>query len=231
MAGPRVSGPAHETTGGRGRDAPMRNMVFALLALLSLAACGAESVWAPDEAVEAVRYRHDGPPRLTLFTMKAISTGAGTHTALMINAPEERIIFDPSGPFKASNMVERNDVLHGATPDFERKFIASYTQKRYYFTTQELDVSPEVAQQAYRLAITNGAVPNAQCATSTANLLNKLPGMEFIKPAMSPVKLQNQFAQVPGVRAQTFRGKFIGPEEERRVELIPVTDEELGKGR
>ena len=47
----------------------MRSLVLALAASLTLAGCAAESVWAPDEEVARAAYRHDGPPRLTLYTM------------------------------------------------------------------------------------------------------------------------------------------------------------------
>ncbi len=74
----------------------MRRAFLAILAVLSLAGCAADPVWAPEEAVRAVQYRHPGPPRLTLFTMISNDTGSGGHTSLMINA-SQRVIFDPLG--------------------------------------------------------------------------------------------------------------------------------------
>ena len=50
----------------------MLRKCFAVLALLVLAACGggtASAPFAPDSAVMAARYVHDGPPAVTLFTV------------------------------------------------------------------------------------------------------------------------------------------------------------------
>ena len=62
----------------------MRHLILALCAATLLGGCAAERVWAPDEAVARAAYRHDGPPRLTLFTMINNRTGAGAHTSLMV---------------------------------------------------------------------------------------------------------------------------------------------------
>ena len=51
----------------------MRRIALVLLMPLFLAACGAESTWAPDDAVQRALYRHDGPPTITLFTVMTAS--------------------------------------------------------------------------------------------------------------------------------------------------------------
>ncbi|NIL96596.1 MAG: hypothetical protein GTO62_05515, partial [Planctomycetales bacterium] len=71
--------------------------LFRLLAIgilpLVLAACGgpAEPVWAPDEVVKKAVYKHDGPPKVTLFTVVNVRSGSGGHAGLMINA-DQRIL-------------------------------------------------------------------------------------------------------------------------------------------
>ena len=57
----------------------MRGWMLAIAAVSMMAGCAAESVWAPDEAVSRAAYRHDGPPRLTLFTMLNNHSDAGAH--------------------------------------------------------------------------------------------------------------------------------------------------------
>ena len=109
----------------------MRSLFLAFCAALTLAGCAAESVWAPDEAVTRAAYRHDGPPRLTLFTMINNSTGGGAHTALMING-SQRVIFDPAGSFnKLGSLPERNDLLYGITPAVEDVYTRYHARETF----------------------------------------------------------------------------------------------------
>ena len=63
----------------------MRKLILALAATLSLVACGAEPIWAPEEAVAAARYEHPGPTSVTLYTVLSTHSGAGAHAGLLIN--------------------------------------------------------------------------------------------------------------------------------------------------
>jgi hypothetical protein len=60
---------------------------------LSLSACTAIEVWAPDTLVSQYIYREEGPKYMTLYTMKNVGSGNGAHSALLINA-SQRVIFD-----------------------------------------------------------------------------------------------------------------------------------------
>ncbi|WP_339856122.1 hypothetical protein [Roseovarius nubinhibens] len=180
----------------------MRPFGFALCAMLALGGCAGERVWAPDEAVKAAAYRHDGPPRLTLFTMLNNKTGAGAHTSLMVNG-SQRIIFDPAGSFGHETIPERNDVLFGATPPVVDVYTRYHARETYHVKIQELDVSPAVAQKAMALVQGYGAVPSAQCARSTSSVLAELfPGQ--IAPTWYPKQLADQFGQLSGVREQVL---------------------------
>lgn len=181
----------------------MRRIFIGMLALLTLAGCAADPVWAPDEAIRRVTYRQPGPPRLTLLTMVSNDTGKGAHSALMINA-SQRVIWDPSGSFHHDSIPERNDLLYGITPAVADVYTRYHARKTWHVVIQEVDVSPEVAELAFRLARDNGAVMNAYCTNSTSTILGKLPGFESIRTVMYPVKLQKQFAQIPGVRTRTL---------------------------
>jgi hypothetical protein len=55
----------------------MKMLVVSLVATLALATCGAEPIWAPDEAVAAARYEHPGPTSVTLYTVLSTRSGAG----------------------------------------------------------------------------------------------------------------------------------------------------------
>lgn len=181
----------------------MHKAFLAILVVLGLAGCAADPVWAPEEAIRAAQYRHPGPPRLTLFTMVSNETGSGGHTSLMINA-SQRVIFDPSGSFHHERIPERNDVLFGITPQVADVYTRYHARETWHVVVQEVDVSPQVAELALKLAQEYGAVPNAYCAHSTSGILRQLPGFETIRQGMYPVKLSEQFRQIPGVRERTL---------------------------
>ena len=119
-----------------------RRAILAGLPLLA-AGCGAPSVWADDEFIERVTYRHSGPTALTLFTMKNVGTKNGAHTGLMVNA-SQRVIFDPAETFAHPSLAERNDVIYGISPtvlDFYRTYHARST---YFVVEQYVEVSPRL---------------------------------------------------------------------------------------
>lgn len=180
----------------------MLRLVLALCAALVLSGCAGVKVWAPDEAVARAAYRDDGPPRLTLFTMINNTTGAGAHTSLMING-SQRIIFDPAGSFKHESVPERNDVLFGANPEMVDVYTRYHARKTFRVRIQELDVSPQLAQQAMALVQNYGAVGAAQCAISTSKIMSQLfPGQ--IRQTWFPRKLAGQFEKLDGVRDQVL---------------------------
>ena len=74
----------------------MLRLVLSLVALLGLAACGAEPKWAPEEQVQAARFVAGPPTYVTLYTVVNKSTGSGAHSAILVNG-SERVIFDPAG--------------------------------------------------------------------------------------------------------------------------------------
>ena len=130
-------------------------------------------------------------------------TGAGGHTSLMING-SQRVIFDPSGSFHHESIPERNDVLYGITPQVADVYTRYHARETWHVVVQEIDVSPQVAEMALRLAQDYGAVPNAFCAHSTSGILRQLPGFTSLRQGMYPVKLAEQFRRIPGVRERTL---------------------------
>lgn len=171
---------------------------LALLALVaSLSACSVRnpvSSNSPDAAVEAARYVHDGPKRLTLYTMISNESGSGAHTSLMING-SQRVAFDPAGSFrKEGAIVAKNDVVYGMTPYMEDQYTRFHARETYHVVVQSIDVGPQVAEMALRGAQSLGPVTEAQCAKSTSALLKTLPGFEDAPQSYYPRKLMDYFA-------------------------------------
>lgn len=169
----------------------MRHFLW-IMALLVLGACGGgQSVWAPDAEVARATYRHDGPPRLTLFTMINNSSGGGAHSALMINA-SQRVIWDPAGSFKHAKVPERNDVIIGISPSVLEFYKGYHARKTFRLRIQELNVSADIAERALQEAMAYGPVMDAHCAESTSIILSRLfPGK--IHTTWFPKNLSSQF--------------------------------------
>lgn len=181
----------------------MNRRQFMLGAPLLVAGCG-EAIWAPDDIVRSMEYTHDGPPRLTLMTMRNVGSGNGAHTSLMINA-SQRVIWDPAGSFRHPDIPERNDVIIGVTPQIAEYYVSYHSRATYYTVIQEIDVSPAVAEMALQAALSDGPVPKSMCAASTSRLLSGLPGFESIGTTFFPVTLENRFAKLPNVRTREVR--------------------------
>ncbi|SMY06840.1 hypothetical protein [Flavimaricola marinus] len=171
---------------------------------LTLAGCGAPSVWADDEMVSRSIYRHDGPPSLSLFTMKNVGTDNGAHSGLMINA-SQRVIFDPAGTFENPLIAERNDVVFGITPTLLDIYRSYHARSTYYVIEQAAPVSAEAAETALQLAFAAGPVGKARCTYSIAAILNQLPGVAGFRTTLFPDNLQKQFAKMPGVETTEYR--------------------------
>ncbi|SLN53465.1 hypothetical protein [Pseudooctadecabacter jejudonensis] len=185
----------------------MKRRTFILTAPLALAACGdtvlREEVLASQADIDRVAYTHPGPKSLTLFTMKNVSSGNGAHSGLMINA-SQRVLWDPAGTFGHPSIPERNDVHYGVTPRIEQFYTSYHSRATYYTLIQEVEVPPEVAEMALRMAIANGPTPKAACTRHTSRLLGQLPGFTSIRSSLFPNKLADQFGEIPGVRSREY---------------------------
>ena len=182
----------------------MLRLIMALSLMLSLAACGgADNVWASDEAVSRAKYRHSGAPMISLITVISNKSGAGAHSAILING-SERLIFDPAGTWHHPNLPERHDVHHGMTDKAVDFYIDYHARVTYHVVRQDVVVSPQVAEMAIRAVQRYGAVPKAQCASSTSAILRSLPGFQFISSSMFPKKVMQQFATLPGVTERKY---------------------------
>jgi hypothetical protein len=182
----------------------MRRRQFLSLALPVVAAgCSAPVVWAPDDEVERVVQPPVGPPALTLFTVISNETEDGAHSGLLINAPEQRVLFDPAGTWYHPAAAERNDLHYGISERVLAHYLDYHTRITYRTVVQRIEVAPEIASRALALAQQAGPVPQALCAMSISGLLRELPGFERLPRTYFPRVLSRAFGALPGVATET----------------------------
>ncbi|MES0826212.1 hypothetical protein [Ruegeria sp. SCP11] len=183
----------------------MIRILLACLLAVTVAGCtGSQRPQADRSEVVARSYRDPGPSTLTLYTMINTRTGSGAHTSLMISG-SERVIFDPAGSFRADIVPVKNDVLYGITPAVERAYRSSHARETHFARIQTIEVTPQQAEVALQLAKQMGPVSSAYCANSTSRLLQQVPGFERIGTTFYPIKLSEQFGQIPGVSTTEYR--------------------------
>ena len=181
----------------------MWKLLFAMAAILGLASCGAEPIWAPEEAVAAARYEHPGPTSVTLFTVLSTRSGAGAHAGLLING-SQRVLFDPAGTWRHPRLPERNDVHFGITPKMVDFYIDYHARETYDVVEQTVEVSPEVAALIMQRAMAYGAVPKANCTIALSRVLEGVPGFESLPMTWFPKRMMEGFADLPGVSTRTI---------------------------
>lgn len=181
-----------------------RRAVLCLVVPLALAACGADSVWAPDAEVARARYVSGEAPSLTLYTVVNKRSKEGGHAALMIDA-SQRVLFDPAGTFVVTGVPERNDVIFGVTEQLRKVYIDYHARETYDVLEQKVYVSPAVAEMALQRALNYGAVNKAFCGNSTSDILSGLPGFESVPRTFFPKKISRYFGELPGVHTRFYK--------------------------
>lgn len=183
----------------------LRSLILLLTLPVLLAACGgpAEPTWAPDEAIQKYAYRHDGPPKLTLFTVVSTRNGSGAHSGLMVNA-DQRILFDPAGTFQLPFTPERNDVHYGMTDRAVSVYIDYHARETFDVIQQEVEITPAQAAQISSLMKNYGAVPKAQCSLAITSILKQVPGFESISVSYFPTSTSKKFGKLPGVTTRVI---------------------------
>lgn len=202
----------------------MKRLFFALFAPLFLSACGAEPIWAPDEAVAEARYEHVGPTSVTLYTVLSTRSGTGAHAGLLING-SERVLFDPAGTWRHPKLPERNDVHFGITPKMVDFYIDYHARETYDVVEQTIMVSPEVADLIMARAKAYGAVPKANCTIAISRVLEGVPGFESLRMTWFPKRMMEGFADLQGV--QTRRVTDDDADENHGVLLVQAGDARL----
>ncbi|MEL7167451.1 MAG: hypothetical protein AAGL96_18455 [Pseudomonadota bacterium] len=176
-----------------------------LLGALALAGCALppEIPYASDDRVKSLAWRAPGPPTLTVFTMVNNRTGKGQHTALMING-SQRVIFDPAGSFVNARVAEQEDVLYGVTPAVLAGYKSAHARNSHHVLSQTVEVTPQQAETALALAVSNGAVPRAYCTNATTGLLRQVPGFADVRQSFFPDSLREDFAARADVRSEQY---------------------------
>jgi hypothetical protein len=180
----------------------MIRAVLCLAAALVLAACGADTRFDPQPQVDAARHVAGPPAYITLYTGINDRSGAGVHSALLVNG-SERILFDPAGTFDHPRAPIQNDVHFGMTDSVVAAFLDYHARdsatEKFHVIERTLIVSPETAALIMARVKANGAVPKAHCAQSVSSILRGVPGFEGLPSTFSPVKLGEAFGELPGV--------------------------------
>lgn len=153
--------------------------------------------------VAAAAYVAPGPKSLTLITVVNNRSGSGGHTALLVNG-SQRVIFDPAGSFRDPRVIERGDVLYGMSDKWVQAYLSAHARSTYHVVSQTIPVTDAQAEQALKLAMENGQVPGAYCANATSSLLSKVAGFDGISTTFYPVKLLEQFAELPNVTTTKY---------------------------
>lgn len=169
-----------------------------LVLLLALASCGAERVWAPDEAVQRALWHADGPPSITLVTVVSTRSGAGGHSALLVSG-SHRALFDPAGTFRVPFVPERNDVLYGITDRAWAVYVDYHARETYDVRLQEVIVTPAQAEAALRAMRSAGPAAKATCNRAVTSVLRQVPGFETVPGGWLPNRTADWFAGLPGV--------------------------------
>lgn len=180
----------------------MKRLAFLLLAIVGLAGCSAEPIWAPDDAIAKAAYRHDGPSTITVYTIVKNSTGKGAHSGLMING-HQRVLFDPAGTFSVNLVPERNDVHYGITEQMRGFYELFHARESYHTVAQEIEVSPEIAELAIQKVEAYGAVSKMMCTVAVTDVLSEIPGFEHVESTYYPEKLRQAIATMDGVEERS----------------------------
>lgn len=188
----------------------MRRFVLLAVALLGLSACSGESIVAPPDVIARFDTPGTPPPTVTLFTAKRVLNDEGGHTALLINAPSQRVVWDPAGTFESDRAPEVNDVHFGINDFMWRAYVDYHVRPEWYAVLQTVEVTPEVAERLLAEVKAYGAVGKAHCGLSTSTMLARTPGFESMSPRWYPNKIQADFAQLPGVRTEVVRDGDAG---------------------
>lgn len=180
-------------------------VLASIILMVFLAACTTAPAGpqASNEEIAERAYRAQGPATLTLITMVNNNSQSGAHTALMING-SQRVIFDPAGSFRNEKVLRRDDVLYGIRPVVLQAYKSAHARAAYHIVLQTVEVSPETADRAIRLAIARGQVASALCARSTVELLQQLDGFEDVSSTLFPKRLMENFATLPGVEVEKY---------------------------
>ena len=180
----------------------IHSRILLALSLVVLAACGSARDQAAPELVTRAAFSDASPPSITLDTVINTRTGAGGHSALMVNG-SQRVVFDPAGSWFHRTAPMRGDVIYGFTPSHEELYVDYHARETHYVVMHNLPVSAEQAERLLQIVMANGRVGNAMCAQAVSGVLIQ-GGFSGISRTWYPVQLMDQFKQFPGVTERKY---------------------------
>ena len=156
----------------------MRLKWLALVALVLVSACSSKAkVFAPDDAVQTVRYAAPPPAEIRLFTSINRKSGSGAHSGMLISG-SQRVLFDPAGTFEFGGAPERHDVLYGMNDRTLEVYYDFHVRPDFNLIEQRITVPQSVADDLILRAEAAGPVDDAMCSSSISALLAATPGFE-----------------------------------------------------
>lgn len=181
----------------------LKSLAALALGLVILSGCAEKGKESPPEAIEAAVFLHGGPPKLTVITMVNNRSGAGGHSALLVQG-RQSALFDPAGSFEHERIPERGDVLYGMSPRWVQIYKSAHARSDFHVVSQEFTVTPAQAARAMQLIEASGPVSSAFCASATSGILRQIPGFQSVRQGFFPLALMEQVAGLPGVRTTRY---------------------------
>ncbi len=182
----------------------MKRILCVALACAALAGCAEKGKESSTEEIQSAIYRPVDGPKLTIFTMVNNRSGAGGHSAILIEGSQS-VLFDPAGSFFHPKVPERADVLYGMSPQWVEIYKSAHARSDFRVVSQEIPVTAAQAERALQFAQSSGPVPSAFCASATSGLLRQVEGFENIRSGFYPLKLMEQIEMRPDVVSATYR--------------------------
>jgi hypothetical protein len=123
---------------------------------------------------------------------------------LLIDGGPQRIMYDPAGRWWHSQVPERNDVLFGLNPQKLQRYKSFHARDTHHVVSQTVFVTKEEAQEAYRLALAQGASHDAMCAINVSSVLRQMERFKPVGGHFGPAALMIKFARLPVVKTDKY---------------------------
>jgi len=175
---------------------------ISILSVVVLMACEGAERNAPIGSsmdIQAAAYVSPLPSSVTLLTMVNESGDFGEHSGILINASQQ-VLYDPAGTFRHSTSPNARDVNYGMHPAMVEYYKSYHARRGYYVVAQELQVSPDLAEQIFQRAVAQGETAKLHCGISVSSVLNGLQMFAGIPTTYYPGKIMDSFAEVPDVK-------------------------------
>lgn len=175
--------------------------ILTVLSLVTLMGCEGSERNAPIASamdIQHASYVSSKPPSVTLLTMVNESGDFGEHSGLLINASQQ-VLYDPAGTFRHSTSPNARDVNYGMHPAMVAYYKSYHARRGFYVVAQEVQVTPEQAEQILQRAIAQGTTAKLRCGISISSVLNGMPMFADIPTTYYPGKIMRKFGEVPEV--------------------------------